>query len=381
MINKIPLLFLFIILSASYLNAQGCVAIRHFSSCVGNSLENNVLNKGDIQLGMNYRYFKSFRHFRGTEEEPDRVTSNTEVINNSHSTDFFLTYGISQRLYTSITLPTVFNSRSSLYEHGRKERNTTFSRGLGDIRLGLGYWLFDLETHKNGNLAIGMGFKLPTGNYNASDIFYNVGPNDGPQTRPVDQSIQPGDGGFGFTLDFQLYQKIANGLFSYASGFYLLNPRETNGIRTFRETLSPLLENEAIMAVPDQYSIRTGISYSITPTLSSSIGARFDCVPVRDLIGGNNGFRRPGSVLSIDPGIAYNKSNFSFNLNIPFAVRRERPQSITDIQTENSTGSSRQGDAAFADYVINFGVSYRIISNKVKISPELLNDFKSSNSN
>ena len=381
MINKLPILFLFILLSASYIKAQGCVAIRHFSSCVGNSLENNVLNKGDVQLGINYRYFKSFRHFRGTEEEPDRITSNTEVVNNSHSTDFFLTYGITERLYSSITLPTVFNSRSSLYEHGREERNTTFSRGLGDIRLGAGYWLFDLENHKNGNLAIGLGVKLPTGNYNASDIFYNVGPNDGPQTRPVDQSIQPGDGGFGFTMDFQLYQKIANGLFSYASGFYLLNPRETNGIRTFRETLSPLLENEAIMAVPDQYSIRTGISYSISQTISSSIGARFDCVPVRDLIGGNNGFRRPGSVLSIDPGVGYNKSNFSFNLNIPFAVRRERPQSITDIQTENSTGSSRHGDAAFADYVINFGVSYRIISNKVKISRELLNDFKSGNSN
>ncbi|MDA9089759.1 transporter [Maribacter arcticus] len=381
MINKLPILFLFILLSASYIKAQGCVAIRHFSSCVGNSLENNVLNKGDVQLGINYRYFKSFRHFRGTEEEPDRITSNTEVVNNSHSTDFFLSYGITERLYSSITLPTVFNSRSSLYEHGREERNTTFSRGLGDIRLGAGYWLFDLENHKNGNLAIGLGVKLPTGNYNASDIFYNVGPNDEPQTRPVDQSIQPGDGGFGFTMDFQLYQKIANGLFSYASGFYLLNPRETNGIRTFRETLSPLLENEAIMAVPDQYSIRTGISYSISPTISSSIGARFDCVPVRDLIGGNNGFRRPGSVLSIDPGVGYNKGNFSFNLNIPFAVRRERPQSITDIQTENSTGSSRHGDAAFADYVINFGVSYRIISNKVKISRELLNDFKSGNSN
>jgi hypothetical protein len=381
MINKLPILFLFILLSASYVKAQGCVAIRHFSSCVGNSLENNVLNKGDVQLGINYRYFKSFRHFRGTEEEPDRISSNTEVVNNSHSTDFFLTYGITERLYSSITLPTVFNSRSSLYEHGREERNTTFSRGLGDIRLGAGYWLFDLENHKNGNLAIGLGVKLPTGNYNASDIFYNVGPNDEPQTRPVDQSIQLGDGGFGFTMDFQLYQKIANGLFSYVSGFYLLNPRETNGIRTFRETLSPLLENEAIMAVPDQYSIRTGISYSISPTISSSIGARFDCVPVIDLIGGNNGFRRPGSVLSIDPGIGYNKSNFSFNLNIPFAVRRERPQSITDIQTENSTGSSRHGDAAFADYVINFGISYRIISNKVKISPVLLNDFKSSNSN
>lgn len=376
MTKKLLFLALFIFISATKLKAQGCVAIRHFSSCVGNSLENNLLNKGDIQLGINYRFFKSFRHFRGLEEEPDRVTNSTEVINFSHSTDFFLTYGISKRVYSSITLPTVFNSRSSLYEHGRNERNTTFSRGIGDIRFGIGAWLLNFEENINGNISIGLGLKLPTGNYNASDIFYNVGPNAEPQTRPVDQSIQPGDGGIGFTLDFQSYKKIANGLFGYASGFYLLNPRETNGIRTFRETLNPILENEAIMAVPDQYSIRAGISYSISPSISSSLGSRFDCVPVKDLIGGNNGFRRPGNVFSIDPGLSLNQNNFSFNLNIPFAVRRERPQSITDIQTEQLTGSPRHGDAAFADYVINFGITYRMNNSKVKIAPELLEEFK-----
>lgn len=364
------------LLTAFHVQAQGCVAIRHFSSCVGNSLENNLLDKGDVQIGMNYRYFKSFRHFRGTEEEPDRITNNTEVINYSHANDFFATIGINKRTYTSITIPTVFNSRSSLYEHGREERNTTFSRGLGDIRIGLGYWLLDPQEHLNGNIALGLGVKLPTGNYNASDIFYNVGPNGGPQTRPVDQSIQPGDGGLGFTLDFQIYQKIATGFFGYASGFYLLNPRETNGIRTFRETLSPVLENEAIMSVPDQYSVRTGLSYSISPVISSSLGARFDCVPVKDLIGGSEGFRRPGNVLSIDPGIAFNRNKISFNLNVPFAIRRDRPQSITDRQTEEITGNPRNGDAAFADYVINFGVSYRITSNKVKLAPELLEEFK-----
>lgn len=378
--NKLQLVpFFFFIICINHVSGQGCVAIRHFSSCVGNSLENNLLNKGDVQIGMNYRYFKSFRHFRGTEEEPDRISNNTEVINYSHSTDFFATIGISERVYSSITIPTVFNSRSSLYEHGRNERNTTFSRGLGDIRIGMGFWLFDLEEHKNGNMALGLGVKLPTGNYNASDIFYNVGPDGGPQTRPVDQSIQPGDGGLGLTLDLQLYQKITTGVFGYASGFYLLNPRETNGIRTFRETLSPILENESIMSVPDQYSVRTGISYSISPLISSSLGARFDCIPVRDLIGGNEGFRRPGHVLSIDPGIGFNKNNFSFNLNVPFAIRRERPQSITDIQTEEITGSPRNGDAAFADYAINFGISYRI-SSKTKIAPELLDDFKSNTS-
>lgn len=367
---------LLFLIGTKSVQAQGCVAIRHFSSCVGNTLESNLLGPGDIQIGSNYRYFKSFRHFRGTEEEPDRVANGSEVINHSHSWDFFLTYGITDRLYTSITIPTVINTRSSLYEHGREERNTTYSRGLADIRVGVGYWLFDLEKNQNGNLALGLGLKLPTGNYNASDIFYNVGPEESPQVRPVDQSIQPGDGGFGITLDFQFYQKIAEKLFAYGGGFYLLNPRETNGTRTFRETLSPILENEAIMAVPDQFSVRAGVSQNFSNTISGSLGARYEGVPVKDLIGGNEGFRRPGNVLSIDPGIAFMKDNFSLNLNVPFAVRRDRPQSVTDKQTEEATGNPRNGDAAFADYLINVGVSYRFSNKKVKVDPALMNEFK-----
>jgi hypothetical protein len=364
-----PSIILILFIAAGRTYAQGCVAIRHFSSCVGSSLESNLLRQGDVQLGMNYRYFKSFRHFRGTEEEPDRVANNTEVINHSHAWDFFLTYGISDRWYASATLPTVINTRSSLYEHGRMERNTTFSRGLADIRLGVGFWLLRPDLHPNGNVAVGLGLKLPTGNYNATDLFYNVGPNGEPQVRPVDQSIQPGDGGFGVTLDFQIYQKIATDIFGYSSGFYLFNPKETNGIRTFRETLSPILQNEAIMSVPDQYSIRLGLSYSASSRISTSLGARFDCVPVEDLIGGSDGFRRPGNVLSVDPGIAFMYNDLSLNLNIPFAVRRDRPQSVTDLQTQSATGEPRNGDAAFADYVINFAVSYRLPKGRVKIDP------------
>ena len=354
--------------------AQGCVAIRHFSSCLGNTIENSLLGKGDVLIGTNYRYFKSFRHFRGTEQEPDRVTNNTEVINHAHAWDFFATLGISTRVYASLNVPTVINTRSSLYEHGRTERYTTFSRGLGDIRFGLGFWLLDPSENPGGNLALGLGLKLPTGNFNASDIFYNVGANGGPETRPVDQSIQPGDGGFGLTLDFQLYQKLTEGLFTYASGFYLVNPRETNGIRTFRETLSPLLENEAIMAVPDQYALRAGLSQTLSPSVALSLGGRFEAVPVKDIIDGNDGFRRPGNVLSVDPGFSYMAHNFTFTLNVPVAVRRERPQSITDLQTQQMTGEPRTGDAAFADYAINAGISYRFMR-KEKLSEELINTF------
>lgn len=347
-------------LSYQQANAQGCVAIRHFSSCSGNSQGGAILQKGSLQVGLNYRYFRSFRHFKGTEEQLERLEQHTEVINYSHALDLSANYGLTDRLYLSTTIPFVYNERSSLYEHGRTERHFSYSGGIADLRLGAGYWILSQENDAVHNVAFGLGFKLPTGNAAAEDFFYNVGPDTTGEVRPVDQSIQPGDGGFGITLDFQGYQKIVDNLFVYANGFYLINPQDTNTTRTYRETLSPLLANEAYMSIPDQYSVRGGLNYSLPKVgLGLALGARYEAVPVEDLIGESNGFRRPGSVLSIEPGASYMKGNLGVNLSVPFAVARNRPQSLTDKATEIATGQPRAGDAAFADYLINVGMTYR----------------------
>lgn len=349
-----------IVITMQHLQAQGCVAIRHFSTSSGNNLASNILQTGDWQVNMSYRYFKSFRHFRGSHEEPDRITSNTEVVNHAHSWDLILNYGITNRWYASITLPFVINTRSSLYEHGRTERNTSFSRGMADARIGTGVWLLDPEKREKGNIALGAGIKIPTGNFNATDVFYNVGPQGSPQVRPVDQSIQPGDGGFGLAVDFQLYQQLLPRFFVYGGGFYLFNIREMNGIHTFRDSLSPILTNEAIMSVPDQFAVRAGFNYALPlQGLALSLGARYEGVPVKDLIGGSEGFRRPGNVFSAEPGISYQRNQVALNLNVPVALRRNRPQSVTDLATEIATGTPRNGDAAFADYLINFGITIR----------------------
>lgn len=340
--------------------AQGCVAIRHFS-CGGTTPGGAALVAGDLSIGTSYRYFRSFRHFSGTEEHPDRVSNNTEVINYAHSLDFNFSYAFSGRTYATMTLPFVTNVRSSLYEHGRDERHSSFSRGLADARVGLGYWLMNPTSHSRLSLAVGLGIKMPTGNNNAIDVFYNVGPEGSPQVRPVDQSIQPGDGGVGITTDFQAYGVIAPGLSWFGGGFYLLSPREMNGIRTFRETLSPVLANEAVMSVPDQYSVRLGLNYAPpSAVFGGSLGVRYEGVPVEDLVGGSRGFRRPGSVFSIEPGVSYTFSGATFNLSVPVAIVRNRPQSITDLETQRLTGNPRNGDAAFADYLINVGFTYRI---------------------
>lgn len=341
--------------------SQGCVAIRQFSG-IGNAVgQLNVQSKGDWNLSTNYRYFKSFRHFRGTHEEPERVEQGTEVINWSHGVDFNISYALTERLYAVASVPFAYNERSSLYEHGRQSRHLSYSGGLADVRVGAGYWLLSGQRAVRGNLALGIGFKLPTGNYNAKSTFYNVGPNGTSLIRPVDQSIQLGDGGFGITLESQGLKEFKSSLFGYYNAFYLLNPRNTNGTQTFRAR-----QSEAIMSVPDQFALRAGVFYGIKKIhgLGFSFGGRLEGVPVRDLIGESGGFRRPGYVISVEPGISYMLGNITATLNVPVALVRNRTRSLTDI-ADSTPDNFRHGDAAFADYLINFGVAWRI-SKKVE---------------
>jgi hypothetical protein len=367
LLEKMKQIFIFILLinlTLITLQGQGCVAIRGVGSCLNPNSHAETGLKGAWTISGDFRYFKSFRHFRGLEEEADRVANGTEVINHTSILNMGIQYGLTERLFFTSDIPYVINTRSSLYEHGRKERRTTFSRGIGDLRLGLGYWLVAPGRKKHA-LAAGFSIKLPTGNYQALDIFYNVGINGSSEIRPVDQSIQPGDGGFGISMDFQYYQAISSGITGYLTGYYLANPRETNGVRTFRETLNPILKNEAIMSVSDQYSFRAGLmTGSNSKGISGLLGARYEGVPVKDILGGSLGFRRPGSILSVEPGISYMKGNTNLQLSVPIAVRRNRPQSVTDIETSAQTGQFRNGDAAFADYLINIRYSLQISKKK-----------------
>jgi hypothetical protein len=50
----------------------------------------------------------------------------------------------------------------------------------------------------------------------------------------------------------------------------------------------------------------------------------------------------------------------SFNLSVPFALERNRTQSNADKRQSNDTGTHRQGDAAFADYLISAGMTIHL---------------------
>ena len=344
--------------------AQGCVAIRQFSG-LGNAVgQGNILNPGEWNISANYRYFKSYKHFRGTHEEPERIENGTEVINYQHGLDVNISYAFTDRLYGIVSLPFQYNERSSLYEHNRTDRHTTYSKGFSDMRIGAGYWLLSGEKAKKGNTAVGFGLKFPTGDYGATSTFYK-GEEGTPTELTVDQSIQLGDGGTGLIVDFQGLWSIKGSLFWYYDGFYMVNPKNTNGTQTNRSR-----DNESIMSVPDQFAVRTGVmkSFEKVHGLGLSLGGRVEGIPVRDVIGGSDGFRRPGFIISVEPGISYMVKDVTGTLNVPIALFRNRTQSVTDI--ENSTPENMvHGDAAFADYLINFTLAWRI----PKKAPALFN--------
>jgi hypothetical protein len=207
-------------------------------------------------------------------------------------------------------------------------------------------WLIRPPSESHQNVSFGLGLKLPTGRSGVTDT---VNTPTGPQTRVVDQSIQPGDGGYGMVLDFQAYKSVHFARL-YASGLYLVNPRNTNGVQTGRSRPS-----EAIMSVADQYVYRAGAVLPVpkVQSMAWSLGIRGEGVPSTDLIGKSDGFRRPGYVISVEPGIIVSKGTNSWYLNVPIPVRRNRTRSVADIK------DNRHGDAAFGDYLILAGFSRR----------------------
>ncbi len=250
---------------------------------------------------------------------------------------------ITRRWSASVSVPMIFTHRNQLYApSGRQVVN-----GIGDATIGVRSWIFKPPTESGDNISVGVSLKLPTGDYRATTRAVRAGQ---VITASNDISMMAGDGGTGFIVDISGYKSLPLRMMSYGSALWLFNPRNTNGVSTFRTA-----PGEQVFSVSDQYLFRGGVGRPVPwiRGLAGSIGLRMEGVPVRDVFGGSLGFRRPGYALSIDPGLLYARGLYTFSVNGPWALRRDRRRSVPDI------ARGAHGDAAFADYTILFGLSRR----------------------
>lgn len=346
---------LFIGVTAQQAFSQGCVAIKGTAGVCSRPSD----AKG-WDLNINNRYFRSYKHFVGTIEQPQRIKLGNNVINHSEEMDFTITRTLNSRWSLAFILPIMDFSRSSLYEHDGVNRHVTHSFGIGDARFAAYRWMFDPKTSHKGNLQVGLGIKFPTGNPNYQDYFYKKP--DSLVLGPVDQSIQPGDGGTGITLELNGFYNFSHRFGVYGDGFYLSNPRDVNGTSTARggvPSATAKKYNTDVMSVPDLYMARGGAAYMVK-AFTFSAGLRIEGLPSSDLIGGSLGFRRPGYIISAEPGITWVKKKVSYNLFVPVALIRNRTQSNADKRQSADLGTHVQGDAAFADYLVSFGATFRL---------------------
>ena len=341
-------------------NGQGCVALKTAGAvCTKSDAGSHAESKG-WALNTNYRYYKSFRHYREKHEEKERVEKGTDVRNFSHTLDLGLTRTFNSRWSLGLNVPVIATRRSSLYEHDGKTRHSTFSFGVGDIRIAAYRWMLNPSKSPKGNVQVGLGIKLPTGDYKYQDFFVKA--DSTKVLGPVDQSIQLGDGGTGLTTEINAYYNFSRKVSVYGSFFYLLNPREQNGVSTARggtPSAANIANGSYVMSVPDQYMIRVGANFSFEK-LTLSAGLRNERLPSRDLVGGNDGFRRPGYIISAEPGISYAFRKFTAYAYVPVAIERSRIQSEPDRIRTKLTGTRTVGDAAFADYAVNIGFAFKL---------------------
>jgi len=297
--------------------------------------------KWTVTLG--YRYQPSFRHFIGTVEQVQREVNHNQIENIYHLLDIGVERQLTSRWSVSASVPVLFAHRNQLYAPTGKY----VVNGFGDASFGIRSWLWKPPTESGDNISVGMSLKVPTGKFNSMSPAVQNGKT---ILATADQSIQAGDGGTGFAIDIQGFKRVAYRNELYFAGVYLFNPRDTNGVSTFRRA-----NGETVMSVTDQYLFRGGIGRALPKLrgVAASIGGRIEGVPVRDALGGSNGFRRPGYAISVEPGILVARGRTTVSINTPVAVERNRKRSVADYM--NGT----HGDAAFADYSFILSVGRR----------------------
>jgi hypothetical protein len=327
------------LLSARTASSQGCAPSRF--NFQGSRRAGDVsLGRGTWQLALAYRHLTSNRLIQGG----DDVGPGTLVKSQSIFTS--LTYGVSDHLAVTLTMPFSDGSHERQYADGQRHKNTLF--GLNDISLGANYSLFSAQ-RLGGNLGFGLGVKIPTGKNDAIGTWWNK--NGTSISFPAHQSIQLGDGGWGLSLSVAAFQPLSSRFNLEGAAVYTLNPKKTTDVRR-----SPT--DSTRWAVPDTWGVIAGVGFEAWPAqgLSASLEIMVNGTPRRDLIGGadGDGYRLPATVGYLNPAIQVTRGVHRFTLGVPLRVYKDFKPSYVDEAAGTLGGGGLAKYIILAQYLLRF---------------------------
>ena len=325
-------------------SAQGCILARSPEQGLPTG-QGGILEPGHFQITIGERHQYSFQHYVGDAYQEYRAQQKTQVQNRINLITANLTYQWTPRISFEVDAPWLFASRK-----GQSSPIKYASSGVGDTILGANVWIRNPEHATKGNVSVGVGVLMPTGNDDVKNtVNTNTTGTGAPVevTAPVDYSIQPGNGGWGMLMQWSGYRQINHSLVFYTDGDYIATQGGTNGIQR-GATLSTTQPLNNYVAISDQYLLEAGVLIPVLPEkgFSATFGPRDEGVPAKNLFpNSNDGFRRPGFAVTAGPGLEYTRGHNLLTAGVYKAIHRDRTVSYPD----EVYGS--HGDAAFAQYV------------------------------
>ncbi len=233
---------------------------------------------------------------------------------------------------------------------GKGTRYGANSYGIGDLSLFSQCYLLKPKEHPFGNLAVGVGMKIPTGNWDVRANLPNLAGFDYTRRAVYPAAIMPGDGGTGIILGVNGYKNFRKSFLRgntvFGSVSYLSNPANTNGTQSIVSSegvpLAPQFLTELTNSVTDSYNAQVGASIKIPRTwdkpvlagLRARVTFNIEGIPDRDFIGRSDGYRQPGYILAVAPGFTYAYKRTLFIAEVPLVFSRyinPRKSAIPDL--------------------------------------------------
>ena len=339
--------FLNIAVFVQPVRGQGCVVARSNGEVGGPQSEGGYLQPGEFDINTGYRHQFSFRHFVGPVEQTYRIQQGTQVMNKINLVNFAITYQLTPRYSVTADVPLLLASR-----HTHNSPITYTAQGIGDVSFMAQGWVWNPKENTRGNVQFGIGILLPTGRNDITNVV-DAFDGKGPQTKVLDYSVQPGQGGWGIPMQWVAYKNVGSSQL-YFNGSYLAMLQSINSVLR-SSTINPLTRTQ-YNAISDEYLMEAGIAHPISRIrgLTVTFGPRMEGVPARNLFPADNlGFRRAGFAISLEPGFQYVHGRHFFSAQVGKAFYRDRTRSVPDTLTGG------HGDAAFADYVWLASYSFR----------------------
>ena len=328
---------------------------------------------GKFQLSVGWRQARSTHSYDGL--YVNRTFDHNWMPYERLSTlDVSARYIVNPRVSILATVPFVQNNFSMLYppkgpEHGT--RHGVNAVGLGDISLFTQSYLLNPRKHPFENVALGIGMKIPTGNWNEQGVLPNLNGTGFMRRAVYLPAIMPGDGGTGIIFGVNGFKQFRNkylrGQTVFASANYLANSRNQNGTNSVVASegvpIGPQFANSLTNSVTDSYVIQAGDSFRLPGTwdkpklrgLRGRVTFNWEGIPSHDLIGKSDGYRQPGYIMSFAPGFTYTSGRNMLIAEVPIVFNRyiNAKRSAIEGPAQSSNGTLT---AAPFNPATNFGL-------------------------